>query len=229
MRAFILNGLSGYKKLGAHIEGSYWYNEAAGYNLFNDYKIFSGGKEVKNIAHWHMPTSYGNEVVTSEANAREEAIINTFTSTALINGNLDDAPGHEGLIRACKDFLKFLYTEQELENFTACTGVSKSMVSYTIDDNVLSKLAPYQKTVMRLRANNRVVNQYGDNPTYRFKGNYLTYSCSAKGYHPSFDGVEYVTPLAVYWKRTDKHAMECFTQTGCTESRWMNEFYKAED
>ncbi len=228
MRAFILNGLSGFKKLGAHIEGSYWYNEAESYNLFNDYKIFSGtGSTVKNIAHWHMPTSYGDDVVTGESNAREEAVINGMTSTVMINGNLDDVPGNEGIIRACKDFLKFLSTEQELKNFTACTGVSKSLYSYTIDESVLSELDPYQQTIMRLRANNRVVNQYGDNATYRAKAGYMTYSISAQGFHPYFDGVEYYTPLQAYWKK-GKNAWECFEATGYSETKWMNEIYVAD-
>ena len=229
MKAFILNGLNGNDVIGSHIEGSYWYNEAESYNLFNDYKIQSGtGSSIKNIKHWHMPTSYGNEVVTGESNAREEAMINSFTSMALINGNLDDEPGNEGLIQACKDFLQFLCTEQELKNFTGCTGVSKSLYDYEIDDSVIENLDPYQQSIMRLRANNRVVNQYGDNATYRAKALYLTYSCSAPGFHPYFDGVEYTTPLDAFWKK-NKTAWDCFEVTGFSASKWKNEVYKAED
>jgi ABC-type glycerol-3-phosphate transport system substrate-binding protein len=225
MRAFILNDLQGMDKIGSHIEGSYWYNEAEGYNLFNDYKSFSGtGTNIKNIAHWHMPTSYGNDVVTGEENKREQAIINGCTSTAMINGNLDDNPGNEGLIRACKDFLKFLSTEKELKNFTACTGVSKALYSYTIDESVLADLDPYQKTIMRLRANNRSVNQYGDNETYRAKSGYMTYSISAVGFHPTFDGVEYYSPLEAYYKKK-KNAWECFEATGYSETKWTKEIY----
>ena len=227
MRAFILNGIGTNKKIAAHIEGSYWYNEAKGYGLFNDYKILSGtGAEYKNIAHWHMPTSYGNDVVTDESNSREEAAINGMTSTVMVNGNIADKPG---LVRACKEFIAFLSTEQELENFTACTGVSKALYDYEINDYVLSKLDPYQKTVMRLRASNRIVNQYGDNATYRAKANYMIYSISATGYHPYFDGVTYNSPLEAYYKTAAtgkyKGAWECFQQTGFTQSAWMSEIY----
>lgn len=225
MRAFILNGLQGMKKIGSHIEGSYWYNEAESYNLFNDYKSFSGtGSTIKNIAHWHMPTSWGSDVVTSEDSAREEAIINGCTSTAMINGNLAGNEANEGLIRACKDFLKFLSTEKELQNFTACTGVSKALYDYDINETVLADLDPYQKTIMRLRANNRAVNQYGDNATYRAKSGYMTYSISATGFHPTFDGVEYYTPLEAYWKK-GKNAWECFEATGYSESYWENNIW----
>ena len=228
MRAFILNGLQGLDKIGAHLEGSYWYNEAETYNLFNDYKMISGtGTTVKNIAHWHMPTSYGNDVVTGEGNKREEAIINGCTSTAMINGNLDDTSGNEGIIRACKDFLKFLSTEKELQNFTACTGVSKALYDYTIDESVLADLDPYQQTIMRLRANNRAVNQYGDNATYRAKAGFMTYGIAASGFHPVFDGVEYMSPLEAYYKK-GKNAWECFDTTGFSQTKWEREIYAAD-
>lgn len=229
MRAFILQGIGGNQdKIASHIEGSYWYNEAEGYNLFNDYKSLSGtGSAVKNIKHWHMPTSYGDDVVTGESNAREEAMINSFTSTLLINGNLDDVPGKEGLIQACKDFVQFLCTEQELDNFTASTGVSKSLYDYTIDNEVIKELDPYQQSIMRLRANNRVVTQYGNNATYRAKSGYMTYSCSASGFHPTFDGVEYNTPLEAFYKK-GKTAWECFEVTGFSATKWQSEIYVAD-
>lgn len=231
MTSFILNGTGEGKNkipyIASHIEGSYWYNEAKYiHGLMEDYKLYTD-EEVKNIAHWHMPTSYGNDKVTGEDNAREEANTNTFTSNALINGNLDDKPGKEGLIRACKDFLKFLATEEELKNFTACTGVSKALFDYEIDDSVLSKLDPYQKTVMNLRANNRIVNQYGNNATYRAQANVLIYSCSSVGYRPDLTGNAMLPSLltAIYDKGA--HAYYCFRNTGYDATTWEKNYYKA--
>ena len=77
---------------------------------------------------------------------------------------------------------------------------------------------------MRLRANNRAVNQYGDNATYRAKSGYMTYSISAVGFHPTFDGVEYYSPLEAYYKKK-KNAWECFEATGYSQTKWMNEIY----
>ena len=231
MKYFLLNGTgSGESKIpliASHIEGSYWYNEAKYiHELMADYKLYTG-KEVKNIAHWHMPTSYGDEVVTSEENAREEANTNSFTSMALINGNLDDRPGKEGTIRACKDFLKFLSTEQELRNFTACTGVSKALYKYTIDDSVLSNLDLYQKTVMDLRANNRIVNQYGDNATYRAQANVLAYSVSSVGYRPDITGNSPVASVLTAIFEKGQTAWQCFKLTGYDADTWRNQYYVA--
>lgn len=226
MYAFIFNGIGKNKKIGAHIEGSYWYNEAESYDYINQYRKQTK-KDNKEIAHWNMPTSYGDNVVTDLESARKEAVINGMTSTVMINGNIAN---NEGLVRACKDFLKFLCTEQELQNFTACTGVSKALYDYDINNKrVQEQLDPYQLSIMHLRANNPVVHQYGNNATYRAKAANMTYSISAQGYHPTFDGVEYTSPLQAYWRMEEKgkykNAWDCFTQTGFTETKWKGEIW----
>ena len=224
MKSFILNGIGGNPKIASHIEGTYWYNEAKNkHGLFTTYETYTG-TAVKNIAHWHMPTSYANDPVTSEENKREEANTNTFTSNIMINGNIAD---REGLVRACKDFVKFLCTEQELQNFTASTGVSKALYSYTIDDTVLSQLDPYQQTVMSLRANNRIVNQYGDNATYRANANIMTYACSSPGYRPDYNNQVYNAVLDVIYRKGIT-GYDCFRLTGYEASNWEANYYVAD-
>ena len=221
MRSFVLNGLGDYDFLASHVEGTYWYNEAESYGLFNDYKTYSGGKEVKNIGYWHMPTSIDGEVVTSEANKREEAATNNYTSTAVINGNMDDRPGNEGKIELCKDFMKFLYTEKGLRNYTKTTGVPKALMQYDImNDEVLNELDPYQKTVMRLRANNRIVNQYGDSDMYRNFSTMFVYSVSGPGYAPVVGTTEFSSILMVFHNKPTENAWTMFTLTGQTDGTW---------
>ena len=224
MEAFLLSGLSGEAKIAGHIEGSYWYNEAESYNLFEDYKTAAGTDTVKNIGYWQMPTTWGNEVVTGIDNARPGTMMNGPTSMMLINGNIQN---NEGLVRACKDFFKFLCTEQELKNFTACTGVAKALFDYEIDDSVLSQLDPYQKRIMTLKATRPVVNQYGTSALYRAKAGYMMYSAVASGYQPIFNGAKYQTPLEAYYKAS-KNAWECFDKTGFTKERWDAEVLQTE-
>lgn len=226
MKAFILNGIGNYEEIGAHVECSYWYNEMKSYDLMNTYKSFAGTDETKNIAHWHMPTSYGNDKVTGEENAREEVLVNSIVSYAYVNGNLDDEGGNEGLIKACKDFMKFLYTEEELQAFTATTGIARAKIDYDIDEDVLSQLDPYQQTLMAFRANTRVVQQEADNPTFRANSDRLFYRFSSPGLSPYFKGTEYSTPLMAY---VDGYtAAEVFENTGITASEWLSDIYVAE-
>ena len=236
-RAFILNGVGGMDKIASHVEGTWWYNEAEGYGLFNDYKVLSGtGKDYKNIGHWSMPTSVGNDVVTGPENARDQVVTNPFNSHMLINGNLDDVPGNEGLIQACKDFIKFLCTDAELQAFTATTGSAKAFFDYEITEDVLKELSPYQQELMRLRSNPNakgrvVVNQYATHPTYRNKGSNFIYHIDATGYRPNFDGVQYYAVIEAYHKTKQagkyKNAWECFQKTGFSETKWLTEIYVA--
>ena len=238
MKAFILNGVSGMDKIAAHVEGTYWYNEAEGYGLFNDYKVLSGtGANYKNIGHWHMPTSVGNDVVTGPENARDEVITNSATAHILINGNIDDVGGNEGLLQACKDFLMFLCTDAELQAFTSTTGSSKSLYDYEITEEVLAELDPYQQEVMRARSNPNakgrvVVNQYADNETYRNKATYFTYSNGSTAWRPYFSGVQYNALIEAYHKTNQagkfQNAWECFKVTGFSETKWMTEIYVGE-
>ncbi len=220
MRSFVLNGLGDYDFLASHVEGTYWYNEAESYGLFNDYKTYSGGKEIKNIGHWHMPTSINGEVVTDENNAREEAIIDNYTSTVVINGNIDDRPGNEAKLQLCKDFVKFLYSEKQMKKFTATTGVAKALMEYPIDKEVLDELDPYQQTVMRLRDNNRVVQQYGDSDMYRNFSTIFVYSVSGPGYAPIVGTTEFSSILMVFHNKSSENAWTMFTLTGQTEGTW---------
>ncbi len=226
MRAFVMNGISGQDEIGSHVEGTYWYNEMLSYGLMDDYKMYAQSETHKNIAMWHMPTTYGNEKVTGEADAREEALINDAVVYAFINGNLDDNPGNEGLIRACKDFMKFLYTDAELKAFTQCTGVTKAKVAYDIDQELIDSLPYYQQTVMNARAISRVVQQEDNNPTFIANSGRF-HSRSGSLFKPHFSGTVYETFLEAYY-RGGKNVKECFEVTGYTSSTWLNEIYRAE-
>ena len=52
----------------------------------------------------------------------------------------------------------------------------------------------------------------------------MTYGIAASGYHPTFDGVEYYSPLEAYW-RTNYNAWNCFEQTGFSASAWAEKVY----
>lgn len=230
MREFVLNGEGNIPKIGAHLEASYWYNEMEGYNIMSQWKQrkgLSADAEDKKIALWHMPTSYGNDVVTGETNAREETIMNNCTAFVFLNANMADNPDKAGVLQACKEFLKFISTEDELRAFTSTTGVTKAMYDYTIDEEVMKELSHFQKTVVNLRANTRVVQQYSVNKTYKNNTDKLTSTIGSPLFNPYFTGVQYTCPIEAY---DDGYTTaECFAQTGYTESRWLSGVYTTEE
>ena len=111
---------------------------------------------------------------------------------------------------------------QQLKKFSATTGVTKALMDYPIDNEVLDELDPYQQTIMNLRANNRVVNQYGNNAMYRNYSTTLVYSASSPGYTPTIGTTKYSSILEVFGKRTDEYndAWRIFTELGQNEGSW---------
>ena len=217
MRAFILNND---KKVGMHVEGTYWYNEAKSYGLFEEYKKVNVTDTDKRIQYLHMPTSLNTPV--TENNGREEIMVSNHTAYAMINGNLAQKSGQEGVIKACKDFLKFLYTEQELQHFTATTGVVKFAMDYQVGDSALNSLSDYQKSVMTLRNKNRVVQQLANNELFINNKKRFTWGPSL-GWTVELDAMhEYKNFILAY--RNGSTAQTCFEKTGYTESGWESRF-----
>lgn len=233
MEAFMLNGTSPqFPEIGSHVEGSYWYNECKGYSSFGDYQELTGN-DWKDIRHWHMPTSWGNDVVTGEANKRQEAIVNTASSTMLLNKKAIEAEGTNSaaIMEVCKQFFRFLCSEAELQNFTKCTGVAKALYSYTIDNSVTANLDPYQKAIMAMRGNRTqypMVNQYANNPIARYQSGIVTFGASAEGFKISMTGDavsgEYNCVLEAYYelaqKGTPTNAYQCLEKSGQNELKW---------
>ena len=234
MEAFVLNGIKGRDEIASHVEGSYWFNECEGYGYFNDYsKLMKGAK--KDVRHWNMPTAYEDgAVVTDETNARPEASTNVCTSTMLINQTAIDAAGTNSaaILDICKKFFRFLCSEQELQNFTACTGVAKALLDYDINTTVLANLESYQKSQMSMRANTTqypMVNQYGNNPVARYQSGAVTCGAAAEGFKVDFtgfttDGSAYNCVLEALYEcgktSNPTNAYQCFTVSGKNESKW---------
>ena len=214
MRAFVLK--TNNTKVGMHIEGTYWYNEAKSYGIFKEYKSLNGTDVEKKIGWMNMPTSLNTPV--TEGNGREEAMIVNHTGYAVINGNLDDKPGQEGVIKACKDFLKFLYTDAELQHFTATTGVRKLAMDYTVDNNSMAQLSDYQKSVMTLSNGTRIVQQLANNDLIIKNKTAFTWGPSL-GWKPTLDAANtYSNFLNAY--EDGKTAAKCFENTGYTAAGW---------
>lgn len=217
MRAFILNNDT---KVGMHIEGTYWYNEAKSYGLFEEYKRVNVTDTDKRIQYLHMPTSLNTPV--TENNGREEIMVSNHTAYAMINGNLAQKSGQEGVIKACKDFLKFLYTEEELQSFTATTGVVKLAMNYQVGEDTLNLLSDYQQSVMKLRNNNRVVQQLANNELFIKNKTLFTWGPSL-GWKPQLDSMHTYDNFIVAY-RAGSNAQTCFEKTGYTQSGWESRF-----
>ena len=226
MQAFMLNGIDGRPQIASHLEGSYWYNESRAFGHMTAFKNNNTwGQTVKNVKHWNMPTSVGDDVVTSEANARKEALTNFMTSGFMINKKA--VSSNKVVEDLVVEFVRFICSEAELQNFTKCSGIAKALYNYTIDESVTGNLDPYHVSTMAMRGNSTqypIVNQYGSTDVYRYMSSNVTYSANASGYKPEIGPKTYSAVLDAYWQG-GASAWDAFYYTGFEESDWVENVY----
>lgn len=150
-------------KIAMYVDGSYWYNESNGAkaNNFEDYyELMPPGTPERQIGWMSLPVTLDTTV--TENNGEEAAMLEVALSNAFINGNIaENAP----LKKACTDFLRYLYTDTELQTFTAFTGIPKA-VNYSLGEKE-SELDTFQRTLWnKHNKTNGVLYASADNKTF---------------------------------------------------------------
>ncbi|MBQ3219877.1 MAG: hypothetical protein IJB32_04725 [Clostridia bacterium] len=143
-------------KYGMLIEETYWYNEAEDAGTVDDFsQLFPG--EAVNVGWMSLPTSF-DIPVTCEADARNVVFLDTAASYTFINGNI---ASDTELTNACKDFVKFLYSDEELSNFTKCTGVGRSLNYELLNDKdgapLAAQLPKFKQDIWDLRNSGAII------------------------------------------------------------------------
>ena len=165
---FICSGLNGIEQTAMLIEGSYWFTESLENNKMQDYRKLSGGKTERNVKWMPLPVTIDQPVLKKE-DAKERVLLSPATTDfAFINARTEKKPA---VLNACKEFLKFLYSDAELAKYTAIGGIIKAAMDYPLDDADLENLSIFQKSVLEVRKNSKLLYCSSDNPT--FLANYL--------------------------------------------------------
>ncbi|MDD6903143.1 MAG: hypothetical protein SPJ70_02315, partial [Candidatus Borkfalkiaceae bacterium] len=118
---------------------------------------------------------------------------------------------------ACKEFLKFLYSDEELRKFTACTGITRP-VEYELDSSELNRLSGYQRDVYNLSRKSDIL--YYGSSVQEIKSNLsaLKIHFSSPVMHPII-GSEYTSYLAAIY--AGKTSQEIFNATKFNHSTWV--------
>lgn len=216
---FVFGGAGNKKRIGMLMEGSYWYNEAVNAEIFSDYEAVNAGK-TKKLGWMSLPTSLNTPV--TEGNGKEITLLDTANSFTYINAN---TARNEGLTRACKEFLQFLYTDAELKAFTATTGVAKAAVAYDVTDaSIMSELSEFQQSVISLKSESQVVYANASNPTYKTGRSNFTFTIQAPIWNPIISNVTYISYLDAY--RAGYKTQDVFEATRISAGTWANTYYK---
>lgn len=111
------------------VDSTFWYGEAVSGGTLTKYKSLSGGKEA-NVSMMPMPVQLTGQV--TEGNGKKPTVIDT-SATVFVNKRVEKK---EGLFRAVKEFIEFLYSDAELKAFTETSKLTMNL-KYDYDKSSL--------------------------------------------------------------------------------------------
>lgn len=111
------------------VDSTFWYGEAVSGETLTKYKSLSGGKEA-NVSMMPMPVQLTGQV--TEGNGKKPTVIDT-SATVFVNKRVEK---NEGLFRAVKEFIEFLYSDAELKAFTETSKLTMNL-KYDYDKSSL--------------------------------------------------------------------------------------------
>lgn len=153
------------------IDGSYWYAEAKSNSDDFIGKYKKRYKADPNVSLWPAPVQLSGQV--TEHNGKEPVILDILASQLYINKKIANDENH---LRAVKDYVRFLYSQTELKNFTESTSFDIAM-TYNYDMTKLDKF--YSNTDYYVKKGNVV---RPSSPSTRYKNASNDYSLAWLGY-----------------------------------------------
>ena len=111
------------------VDSTFWYGESVSGGTLTKYKSLSGGKEA-NVSMMPMPVQLTGQV--TEGNGKKPTVIDT-SATVFVNKRVEK---NEGLFRAVKEFIEFLYSDAELKAFTETSKLTMNL-NYDYDKSSL--------------------------------------------------------------------------------------------
>ncbi len=208
------------KDYGILCEGNYWMNEAQGRfdDFYRDHPEYNKETNPRDVRWMSLPTKITGTVNPDEG--QTPCLMDTGNSFFLVNKYAFNRVS-EGCQRAIKEFVQFLYTDAELEDFTRTTGCCKSGVNCEFyKDDVYANLTPYQKTVLNLKKKYGVAYAGSTAKTYLAKRDDLYFSINAPIWHP---GTYKSCIEAIRANRFD--AKGCFVETQISPELWASNYY----
>ena len=196
------------------VDGSYWYNESTDQGNFKDYTTMTG-KTTRGVRFMALPVTATGSVTPSET-AATPSLIDNGIAYAYINARYSDKTE---IVNACKTFLKFLYSDAELKEFTALTGVTRPL-TYSLTDAQYNSLPEYQQKVYDLSRNSDILYFGSENPIFKNNQQTLKIHFSSQIMNPTVNNTQYKSYYeAIKGGATSKNVFEA---TVITDDVWKN-------
>lgn len=145
MRDFVESGLDGNNYIAMIIDGSYWYNEAEADGIFERVKTrYPETYTQKQIKYMPIPQQY--EGTVEEGKGNSPVMVDCYNCYCVVNAKIP-----ESRIKLAKAFISFLYSDEELNNFTVETNGLMKGVSYDASTAAAKLSTDYAKSIMEIR------------------------------------------------------------------------------
>ena len=192
-------------------DASYWYSEAVRANTVSDYTKRYGDRHVSFMP---MPSQLTGSV--TEGNGKANTLLDVGHAQLFANGRITS----EGKKQAAKDFLAFLYSNDELKAFTEGVGllvpVKESLNYY--DKSKLYDLGDYYSRMDTIRDASDVV--YFATESSHVRGSKVNYTMAWRGpiNRPQYDGrMQYYFELVLQY---NQRAADIMKLTRKSASGW---------
>lgn len=197
-----------------YIDGTYWYHEAKLYNkgaAFTQWKRTSGNKPRK-LSYMCLPTTLKGSV--AEGAGKKNTMLNVGSSFMFVNNRVSENAGKK---RAVLEFLKFLYSKQELAAFTEFLGMNIP-INYDYNETKLGDY--YYKSFKKLRNEEaEVISTASDNPIqYKNLSNFLLGFGGVLNYYNYNGQVMMEGYLQAF--RNGRTAKDIFSGSPLSEGKW---------
>lgn len=143
-----------------YIDGTYWYHEAQLYNdgeAFDNWDLLHPGVERK-VSYMNLPSQLNGSV--EENKGKQNTMLNVGSSLLFVNNQVSK---NEGKKRAVLEFLKFLYSKQELAAFTEFIGMNIP-INYDYNEEKLGDY--YYKSFKEIKNQSAVITTASDKPVH---------------------------------------------------------------
>ncbi len=198
------------KPIGMLFDGNWWYNEAS--SVIQETKDNYGAQAAnREFGYMTIPTAQ----TMAEANEGiEMKLVNNYNSYAFIKANI--APEK---IECAKEFLRFAYTEKNLQQYTLDTGLSKA-VDYSMTDAQLAQLPTFASDLIAYKM------EHGSIDTRSTSTIYLKYFEADIKEASEIKGIGSFDWIPNAFKNSKVTPANYFTGMWISQSDWQNKYNK---
>lgn len=140
---YLCSGYEGKEECAMLIEGNYWWTEAEQNGKLKLYESVTGKTE-KDVRWMPLPVTIDQPVFT-EGEGVERVIGEGGKEKVVINKNTEKKPG---VLKACKEFIKMIYSDEWLSYYSGSTGNMKPAMNYEVKEEDMDKLSSFHRSYL---------------------------------------------------------------------------------